>query len=57
MNMSVPLYDAFSMEYVREYEQATVVSVNELAWQAGWTVGPFISQVSYWNKIATHPYL
>lgn len=45
MNMSVPLYDAFSMEHVREQEQATVVSVKELAWQAGWTIGPFISGV------------
>lgn len=45
MNMSVPLFDTFSMEHVREQEQATVVSVKELAWQAGWTVGPFISGV------------
>ena len=45
MNMSVPLFDTFSMEHVREQEQATVVSVKELAWQAGWTVGPFISGI------------
>jgi MFS family permease len=45
MNMSVPLYDAFSMEQVREKEQATVVSIKETAWQLGWTVGPYISGV------------
>jgi MFS family permease len=43
MNMSVPLYDAFSMEQVQEREQATVVSVKETAWQMGWTFGPYIS--------------
>lgn len=43
MNMSVPLYDAFSMEQVRELEQATVTSVKETAWQLGWTFGPYIS--------------
>jgi MFS family permease len=45
MNMSVPLYDAFSMEQVHEREQATVVSIKETAWQLGWTVGPYISGV------------
>ena len=43
MNMSVPLYDAFSMEQVHEREQATVVSIKETAWQLGWTIGPYIS--------------
>ena len=33
------------MEHVREHEQATVVNVKELTWQAGWTVSPFISGV------------
>jgi predicted MFS family arabinose efflux permease len=45
MNMSVPLYDTFSMEQVQEREQATVVSVKETAWQLGWTFGPYISGV------------
>ena len=45
MNMSVPLYDTFSMEQVQEREQATVVSVKETAWQIGWTFGPYISGV------------
>jgi len=45
MNMSVPLYDAFSMEQIQEREQATVVSVKETAWQLGWTFGPYISGI------------
>jgi predicted MFS family arabinose efflux permease len=45
MNMSVPLYDTFSMEQVQEREQATVVSVKETAWQLGWTFGPYISGI------------
>ncbi|MFC2055223.1 hypothetical protein ACFLV7_13155 [Chloroflexota bacterium] len=40
-HISIPLIDAFSMEHVREQEQATVVSVKELAWQADRTVDPF----------------
>jgi MFS family permease len=50
MNMSVPLFSAFSMEQVHESEQGTVNSVKELAWQVGWAVGPYISglvQVAY----------
>lgn len=45
MNMSVPLFDAFSMEQVIEREQATVVSIRELVWQIGWTAGPYISGI------------
>jgi len=43
MNMAVPLYYAFAMEQVDQNVQGTVNSVMELAWQAGWTVGPYIS--------------
>ena len=56
MNMSVPLYDAFSMDHVCKQEQATVVSVKELAWQASWTVGPLF-QVLFRNKMASHSFL
>jgi len=45
MNMAVPLYSAFAMEQVEEREQATVNSIKELAWSAGWAVGPYISGV------------
>jgi len=45
MNMAVPLYSAFAMEQVKESEQATVNGVKELAWSAGWAVGPYISGV------------
>jgi predicted MFS family arabinose efflux permease len=45
MNMAVPLYYAFAMEQVEPRVQGTVNSVLELAWQLGWTVGPYISGV------------
>ncbi|RPI24050.1 MAG: MFS transporter [Chloroflexota bacterium] len=45
MNMAVPLYSAFVMEQTHEREQATVNSVKELAWQVGWSVGPYVSGV------------
>jgi len=45
MNMAVPLYNAFSMEQVRETEQAPVNSIKEWSWQVGWAVGPYVSGV------------
>jgi MFS family permease len=43
MNMAVPLYSAYAMEKVPESEGGTVNSVKELAWQVGWSVGPYVS--------------
>ncbi len=43
MNMSAPLYSAFCMEQTPEGEQGLVSSVLNIAWNAGWAVGPFIS--------------
>ena len=43
MNMSAPLYNAFCMEQTPEHEQGLVSSVLNIAWQAGWAVGPFLS--------------
>lgn len=45
MNMSAPLYRAFTMEQTNERERGTVNSVVELAWQVGWAVGPYVSGV------------
>jgi len=45
MNMAVPLLNAFAMEQLPEQEQGTVNSVKETAWQAGWTIGPYLSGV------------
>ena len=45
MNMAVPLFDAFSMEQVPEQEQGTVNSLRTMAWQLGWTIGPFLSGI------------
>jgi MFS family permease len=45
MNMAAPLFDAFAMEQVPEYEQATVNSVKNLTWNLGWAVGPYLSGV------------
>ena len=50
MNMSAPLYSAFSMEQTPEREQGVVSSVMNVAWQIGWSVGPYLSglvQVRY----------
>lgn len=43
MNMSAPLYSAFCMEQTPEGEQGLVSSVLNIAWNAGWAVGPYIS--------------
>jgi MFS family permease len=43
MNMSSPLYNAFCMEQTPDGERGLVSSVLNIAWQAGWSVGPFIS--------------
>jgi predicted MFS family arabinose efflux permease len=45
MNMGQPLYSAFVMEQSPSEERATVNSIIEIAWQAGWIVGPTISAV------------
>jgi len=43
MNMSSPLYSAFCMEQTPDGERGLVSSVLNIAWQAGWSVGPFLS--------------
>jgi len=45
MNMSAPLYSAFCMEQTPEHQQGFVSSVLNIAWQIGWSVGPYISGV------------
>jgi len=45
MNMSAPLYSAFCMEQTPEPQQGFVSSVMNIAWQIGWSVGPYISGV------------
>ena len=45
MNMSSPLYSAFCMEQTPERQQGFVSSVMNVAWQVGWSVGPYISGV------------
>jgi len=50
MNMSAPLYSAFCMEQTPERQQGFVSSVMNVAWQIGWSVGPYLSglvQVRY----------
>lgn len=50
MNMSAPLYSAFCMEQTPERQQGFVSSVMNIAWQVGWSVGPYLSglvQVRY----------
>jgi len=50
MNMSAPLYSAFCMEQTPEGQQGYVSSVLNVAWQIGWSVGPYLSglvQVRY----------
>jgi predicted MFS family arabinose efflux permease len=43
MNMAAPLYSAFSMEQTPERHQGLVSSVLNIAWQVGWSVGPYLS--------------
>jgi predicted MFS family arabinose efflux permease len=45
MNMSTPLYSAFCMEQTPERQQGLASSVFNVAWQVGWSVGPYISGV------------
>lgn len=45
MNMSAPLYSAFCMEQTPEHQRGFVSSVMNIAWQIGWSVGPYISGV------------
>ena len=50
MNMSAPLYSAFCMEQTPEHQQGFVSSILNIAWQVGWSVGPYLSglvQVRY----------
>jgi predicted MFS family arabinose efflux permease len=43
MNMVAPLFDAFALEQTRETEHGAVNSIRNLAWNAGWAVGPYLS--------------
>jgi MFS family permease len=45
MNMAAPLYSAFCMEQTPEHQQGLTSSVLNIAWQLGWSVGPYISGV------------
>jgi predicted MFS family arabinose efflux permease len=45
MNMAAPLYSAFCMEQTPEHQQGLTSSVLNIAWQIGWSVGPYISGV------------
>jgi MFS family permease len=53
MNMATPLYNAFCMERVEEYEQGVINSLISNSWTAGWAIGPFLSgliQLNYGFK-------
>jgi len=43
MNMVAPLFDAFALEQSAVVEHGIVTSVRNLAWNVGWTVGPYVS--------------
>jgi len=43
MNMVSPLFDAFALERSAEAEHGIVTSLRNLAWNVGWTVGPYVS--------------
>jgi MFS family permease len=43
MNMVAPLFDSFALEQSHESEHGAVNSVRNLAWNVGWTVGPYLS--------------
>jgi len=43
MNMVAPLFDAFSMEQSHQSEHGAVNSIRNMAWNIGWTIGPYVS--------------
>jgi MFS family permease len=43
MNMSLPLYSAFCMEQSPQDRRGMISSAIQMAWQAGWAAGPFLS--------------
>jgi len=45
MNMVSPLMDAFALEQTHTSEHGAVNSIRNLAWNVGWTVGPYISGI------------
>jgi MFS family permease len=45
MNMSAPLYSAFCMEQTPESQQGMASSILNIAWQIGWSIGPYLSGV------------
>jgi MFS family permease len=45
MNMVAPLFDAFALEQSAEAEHGMVNSLRNLAWNVGWTIGPYVSGV------------
>jgi MFS family permease len=45
MNMVAPLFDAFALEQSHETEHGAVNSIRNLAWNVGWTVGPYVSGI------------
>ena len=45
MNMAAPLYSAFCMEQTPEHQQGLTNGVLNIAWQMGWSVGPYVSGV------------
>jgi MFS family permease len=45
MNMAAPLFSAFCMEQTHEHQQGLTNSVLNVAWQIGWSVGPYLSGV------------
>jgi MFS family permease len=45
MNMAAPLYSAFCMEQTPESQQGLANSILNIAWNIGWSVGPYLSGV------------
>jgi MFS family permease len=43
MNMVTPLFEAFALEQTNAAEHGAVNSLRNLAWNVGWTVGPYVS--------------
>jgi MFS family permease len=45
MNMVSPLFDAYALERSHVTEHGAVNSIRNLAWNVGWSVGPYLSGV------------
>jgi MFS family permease len=45
MQLSIPLYDSFLMDFIEEKKQGTYLSLKYFCFQIGWAIGPYVSGI------------